>query len=187
MSWSHTLLCSKDCVFMHFHLPISYTVNEETVVTAHLGQSHCIPFHDNTFFFTVCIEVISFQNCRNSIALLALSSTSYYASWWNNNSLHNKKFLPLTINCNVSDTTEAKGLFGTNLKMKTWLSTPLIGSRVNLTWPCDCRFQLPKRRSLYWGTLGVIFPFISRTSIVTSETSFSLSFVPHSTLRKSPV
>ena len=97
------------------------------------------------------------------------------------------KILPFTINCTISNTSGAKGLFGRNLKTKTWLSTSLIGFRVNLTWPGDFWFQLPKQRPLYWGTFGLRCPFLSRTNRVTFRAFLSPYFVPHSTRRKSPV
>ena len=156
------------------------------------GKATTSLFMTTLFFFAVYIEVLSFRNCWNPVALLAHSKTIFtilHIIFHNETTIHHimKKLLPFTINCTISNTSTAANLFGTNLKMKTWLSTARIGFRVNLTWPFDCWFQLPKRRPLYWDTLGVRRPFIPRTSIVTFRSFISISFVPHSTLRKSPV
>ena len=97
------------------------------------------------------------------------------------------KFLPFTINRTISNTLGAKLFVGKNLKMKTWLSTSFIGFRVNVTCLGDGWFHLPKRRPLYWDTLGMRRPFPPRMNRVTFRSVISLSFVPHSTLRKSPV
>ena len=43
------------------------------------------------FFVCSLLVVVSYQNCWNSIALLAHSENLYYPPWWNNNSSHNQK------------------------------------------------------------------------------------------------
>ena len=141
------------------------------------------------FLFAVCIEVISFSiveinwhylsipKLHTTLCVLSDETTIY----------HTIKFLPFTINCTMSNKFGAKVFTGTNLKMKTRLSTSFTGFRVNTIWPGDCWFMLPKRRPLYWDTSGMIRPFLPRMNRVTSRAIDFVSFVPHSTLCKSPV
>ena len=146
-------------------------------------------FMTTLFLFAVCIEVIPFSIVEINWNYLPIPKlhTTLCALCDETTIYHTIKFLPFTINCTMSNKFGAKVFTGTNLKMKTRLSTSFTGFRVNTIWPGDCWFMLPKRRPLYWDTSGTTRFFLPRMNRVTSRAIDSVSFVPHSTLCKSPV